>query len=89
MSGYLVIAGPLSRAPAPFRLWFWNGTDSAAQAVSVPHRSDLERAEGVAAALIGGIPSVLLVSDDGNREEGRNAGHLLLAISQLRIGSSA
>lgn len=69
LSGYLVIAGPLSRAPAPFRLWFWNGTDSAAQAVSVPHRSDLERAEGVAAALIGGILSGLLVSDDGNREE--------------------
>lgn len=84
-----MIAGPLSRAPAPFRLWFWNGTDSTAQAVSIPSLSDLARAEGVAAALIGGIPSVLLVRDDGNREKGRNAGHLLLAISQLRIGPSA
>lgn len=89
LGGYLVIAGPLFRAPAPFRLWFWNGTDSAAQAVSVPGLSDLVRAEGVAAALIGGIHSVLLVSDDGNRKEGRNAGHLLLAINQFRIGSSA
>jgi len=89
LAGYLVISGPLSREPDAFRLWLWNGNDPAARPVSVPGLNDMARAEGVTSALVGGIPSVLLVSDDGNRAAGRSAGHLLVAIDRLQIGAQS
>lgn len=86
LDAYLVISGPLSREPAPFGLWLWNGIEPAARPVGVAGLADFARAEGITAAVIGGVPSVLLVSDDGDREQGRFAGYLRLAINQLQIG---
>jgi hypothetical protein len=44
----------------------------------------MARAEGVTAAIIDGKPKVVLVSDDGNREQGREARFVVLDPAQLR-----
>lgn len=87
LHGYLVVSGPIAREQVQFRLWFWNGQhDAAARPVVVPGLAGFEHAEGVTAALIGGQPHIVIVSDDGDREEGRPARYLLLDPAQLQIG---
>ena len=84
LDGYLVISGPASREQAQFRLWFWSGgRGDPARRVTVLGLKDLERAEGVCAAFLDGQQRILIVSDDGSREEGRCAGFLLLDAGQL------
>jgi hypothetical protein len=86
LDGYLVIGGPVGREPAAFRLWFWSGrADSGARPVEVPGLSGLEHAEGICAARLEGQSWVVLVSDDGNRQEGRCAQYALLHPNALRI----
>lgn len=79
LGGYLVIAGPVSKAPQPFELWLWRGNAGApAQRVRIPGLSGLAHAEGVCPALIDGKQRVMIVSDDGDRERGRCAQYLLV-----------
>lgn len=86
LAGYLVIAGPVARDQAPFRLWFWSGEAAApARPVTVAGLAGLEHAEGVTAAVIGGRAGVVIVSDDGSRAEGRFARFLVLEAAQLRV----
>lgn len=86
MNGYLVVSGPVAREQVQFRLWFWNGQhDGPARPVVVPGLPGFEHAEGVTPALIDGQQRIVIVSDDGSREEGRYARYLLLDPAQLQI----
>ena len=79
LGGYLLISGPVARQQTPFRLWFWSGRpEDGARPVRVGDRRDFAHAEGVTPALIDGQPRIVIVSDDGSREEGRCAHFLLL-----------
>lgn len=84
LGGHLLIAGPVDRTPGHFQLWFWD-REAAPRRVSVDGLAGFEHAEGVCAARIGGRPRIVLVSDDGNRKEGRCARFLVLDPGQLRI----
>ena len=86
LNGYLVISGPTSRRQGEFKLWFWSGQPGAvARRVTVPGLKGLERAEGVSPALLDGVPRIVIVSDDGDRKEGRFARFVLLSPEQLQI----
>ena len=86
--GYLIISGPASRADHAFGLWFWSGqADASARRVTVPGLAGFERAEGVCPAVIDGVPKIVIVSDDGNRKQGRFARFMLLDLAQLQIAA--
>ena len=86
LNGYLIISGPTSRRQGEFKLWFWTGRPgAAARRVTVPGLNGLARAEGVSPAVIDGVPRIVIVSDDGNRKEGRFASFVLLSPEQLQI----
>ncbi|CAM3448043.1 DUF3616 domain-containing protein [Polaromonas hydrogenivorans] len=85
LDGYLVIGGPVSRE-GEFKLWFWSGQAGApARRVTVPGLQGFGNAEGVCPAVIDGAPKIVIVSDDGNRKEGRCAHFLLLDPGTLQI----
>lgn len=83
--GYLVVGGPVSR-DGPFSLWHWNGEDpGTVRRVSIDGVADLERAEGLCAAMLDGRAHVVIVSDDGDRKA-KEPAHLLVApIERLRV----
>lgn len=86
LGGYIVISGPVAREQVHFQLWFWSGKSGApARRVSVPGLPGFEHAEGVSPAVIDGKQRIMIVSDDGSREEGRFARYLLLDPGQLQI----
>ena len=86
LGGYLVVGGPVARQPVQFQLWFWSGgPGDPARRVSVAGLPGFEHAEGVTPAVIDGRQKIVVVSDDGSREEGRCARYLLLDPEQLRI----
>ncbi len=86
MDGYLIISGPVSRESGHFGLWFWNGAPAAPpRRVTVAGLPGFEHAEGVSAALIDGQPRILIVSDDGSRQDGHYARYVLLDPAQLHI----
>lgn len=86
LGGFLVVSGPAAREQVQFRLWLWSGRhDDPARGVSVPGLPGFEHAEGVTPALIDGQHRIVIVSDDGSREEGRYARYLLLDPAQLLI----
>lgn len=88
LGGYLVISGPVAREQIHFQLWFWSGQpDAPARRVSVPGLEGFEHAEGISPAEIDGQSYLLIVSDDGSREEKRCARYLLLDPAQLQIAS--
>lgn len=88
MNGYLVISGPVARADHAFGLWFWAGqADAPARRVTVPGLAGFERAEGVCLAVIDGMMKILIVSDDGNRKQGRFARFVMLDLAQLQIAA--
>ena len=90
MNGYLVISGPVARADHAFGLWFWAGqADAPVRCVSVPGLAGFERAEGVCPAVIDGVTKILIVSDDGNRKQGRFARFVMLDLAQLQIAAFA
>jgi len=87
-NGFLVIGGPVSREPVPFRLWFWSGAPSTpARRVDIPGLSGIECAEGICPALIDGQQKIIIVSDDGNRSAGRFARYLILDPGELQIAA--
>lgn len=84
LDGYLLIGGPVAREPVQFQLWFWSGHPGApARRVTVPGLAGLERAEGICPAVIDSRQQIVVVSDDGNRKEGRFARFLLLEPGQI------
>jgi hypothetical protein len=86
LGGYLVVGGPVARKPVQFQLWFWSGGRGApARRVTVEGLAGFEHAEGVSPAIINGRQQIVIVSDDGSRDEGRCARYLLLDPAQLRI----
>jgi len=86
MNGYLLISGPVARADHSFGLWFWSGqADASARRVTVPGLAGFERAEGVCPAVIEGVTKIVIVSDDGNRKQGRFAQFVMLDVAQLRF----
>ena len=86
LNGYLVISGPAARADVAFGLWFWSGQPNAtARRVTVSGLAGFERAEGVCPAVIDGVAKIVVVSDDGNRKQGRFARFLMLDVAQLQI----
>ena len=88
LDGYLISSGPVGRAQTQFQVWFWSGRPGEpARRVSVPGLQGFEHAEGISPAVIDGRQGVIIVSDDGSREEGRFARYLLLDFGQLRIAS--
>ncbi|MDO9221297.1 MAG: DUF3616 domain-containing protein [Thiobacillus sp.] len=88
LDGYLVISGPVASQQVHFQLWFWSGlADAPARRVSVAGLAGFEHAEGVSPAVIDGRQRIIIVSDDGNREEGRDAHFVLLDAEQLVIAT--
>ena len=86
LEGYLLISGPVAREQMQFQLWFWSGQrDAPARRISVPGLQGFEHAEGISPAVIDGRQCIMIVSDDGSREEGRCARFLLLDLDQLQI----
>ena len=86
LQGYLLISGPVTKAKTQFRLWFWKGqADAKARPAEVEGLPGFEHAEGVTPAVIDGKPRIVIVSDDGSREEGRPARYLLLDPQKIRI----
>jgi hypothetical protein len=86
LAGYLLIAGPVAREQRGFALWFWNGQPaSAARRVEIAGLVDLAHAEGICPARLDGRDCLVIVSDDGDRKAGREAGYLLLDPTTLRI----
>jgi hypothetical protein len=86
LGGYVLISGPVARQRVHFRLWFWSGQAGvAARPISVAGLAGFEHAEGVSAAQIDGVPQLVIVSDDGSRDEGRYGRFLLLDLARLDI----
>ena len=86
LRGYLVISGPVAREQVHFQLWFWSGqSGEPARRVTVPGLPGFEHAEGVTPAIINGKQRIMIVSDDGSRQENRYARYLLLDPAQLKI----
>lgn len=88
LNGYLLISGPVAHEQVQFQLWFWSGhREEPARHVSVSGLQGFEHAEGISPAIIDGRQKIIMVSDDGNREEGRFARFLLLDPDQLQIAA--
>ena len=88
LDGYLVIGGPVASEQVQFQLWFWSGRpDDPARLVSVPGLQGFERAEGITPAVIDGRPRIMIVSDDGSREEGRCARFMMFDPGLLKIAA--
>ena len=86
LAGYLVVSGPATREDADFGLWFWSGLPGAtARRVTVPGLDSLAQAEGVCPAVLEGVVGLVIVSDDGNREENRCAHFVWLKLDQLQM----
>ena len=86
LGGYLLSSGPVAREQVHFQLWFWSGqADAPARRVSAPGVQGFEHAEGVSPAVIDGKQRIIIVSDDGSRQEKRPARYLLLDPAQLQI----
>lgn len=88
LGGYVLISGPVARERVQFQLWFWSGQrGAAAKPITVAGLAGFEHAEGVCPALIAGESRLIIVSDDGSRDEGRYGRFLLLDLDQLSIAS--
>ena len=88
INGYLVISGPASRADLAFGLWFWSGqADAPVRRVTVPGLAGFERAEGICPAVVDGVTKIVIVSDDGNRKQGRFARFVMLDVAQMQIAA--
>lgn len=86
LSGYLLVSGPVAKKQAQFQLWFWSGiAGEPPKLAEVAGLAGFEHTEGVTQATIDGQPKIVIVSDDGDRAEGRPARFLILDIHQIRI----
>jgi hypothetical protein len=88
LAGYVLISGPVARERVQFQLWFWSGRHGEeARRITVPGLAGFEHAEGVSSAVIDGRQQLIIVSDDGSRDDDRHARFLLLDIAQLQIAA--
>ncbi len=88
LAGYVLISGPVAREQVQFQIWFWSGRHGEeARRISVPGLAGFEHAEGVSSAVIDGRQQLIIVSDDGSRDDERYARFLLLDIAQLQIAA--
>ena len=86
LGGYLLVSGPVGSAEEAFRLWFWRGdADAAVRRVRLPDVPGIEHAEGICPAVLHGRPCLVIVSDDGKRDEGRYAQYLVLDLAESRL----
>lgn len=86
LGGYLLISGPVGHEEEAFGLWFWRGQPGdPVRRVSLPGGPGLARAEGVCPAVMDGVQKIIIVSDDGNRKDGKYASFLVLELAQLQI----
>ncbi len=87
LRGYLIAAGSSTKGSGrENRIWFWSGEpDAVPHAVVVDGRYGVANAEGIAPVRIGGESRILIVSDDGDRKNSRNARFLLVDYQQLRL----
>ena len=82
LGGYLIISGPVALEGSAFQLWFWSSeTGAPARRVRSPMLTGIEHAEGICSAILDGKPCLVIVSDDGNRAEGRYAHYLVLDLA--------
>ncbi len=85
LAAYLLVSGPPTAVDGEFHLWSWGGTQrDQPRRLSVPGPAGMARAEGVTPAIIDGKPVIIVVSDDGDREKGREARFRVLDPAQLR-----
>lgn len=88
LDGYLLVSGPVDRAPVPFRVWRWSGRDEDAPSpLWPPDGTDWAHAEGLCPARLAGESVLVVVSDDGDRALGRPAGFRILRPAQLVPGA--
>ena len=88
LGGYVLIGGPVARERVQFQLWFWSGRrGEEARQITVPGLTGFEHAEGVSPAVIDGRQQLIIVSDDGSRDDDRHGRFLLLDIAQLQIAA--
>ena len=67
---------------------FWSGRrGEEARQITVPGLTGFEHAEGVSPAVIDGRQQLIIVSDDGSRDNDRHGRFLLLDIAQLQIAA--
>jgi hypothetical protein len=87
INGYLISGREFSPdGNGPFRLWFWSGEAKAKpRAVSIEALKKMRRPEGISPVVIDGQERILLVSDEGNKSEGKESQIALIAYEQLRI----
>jgi hypothetical protein len=86
LNGFLLVSGPVAREPTQFKLWFWSGRHGdPARSAAVPGLPGFEQAEGITPAVLDGRQGIIIVSDDGNRAEGRPARYLRIDAAQLII----
>jgi hypothetical protein len=87
LNGYLIAGRTHSpTGNGPFRLWFWSGDPKAKpQSVFIDSLKSLRRPEGIAPVVVNGEERILLVSDEGNRNEGKASQIALIAYDRLRI----
>lgn len=86
LGGFLVVGGPVGTASLGFNLWYWSGDrNQPVRRITVPGLPGFGKAEGVCPATIDGRERIVIVSDDGSRQEQRFARFLLLDPAQLLI----
>jgi hypothetical protein len=86
LQGYLIISGPVKKIKEPFHLWLWNGSPShKPRRVSVDGVKGFERAEGITQVKLSGKEQIMIVYDDGNREQKKTGRYLLLSYDELKI----
>lgn len=87
LNGYLIAARMDSTAgKGPFRLWFWSGDpQTKPRQAFIDSLKSLRRPEGIAPVMVNGEERILLVSDEGNRRDGKASQVALVAYDRLRI----
>ncbi len=88
LQGYLIISGsPVKTSENKLnQLWFWNGIAGAPpRPARVQGLKGLKNAEGIAPIELNGKSLILIVSDDGNKEENKPGSFLIIEYDQLSI----
>lgn len=87
LKGYL-IANEVKMKSGKLRpqLWLWSGrSDQSPQALEITAVEKMKNIEAITPVIVNGVPKVLLLSDDGERNKKKPAHYLLLDYKQLGI----
>ncbi|MEN8133346.1 MAG: hypothetical protein ABFS45_24875, partial [Pseudomonadota bacterium] len=98
LGGYLIVSGksvsgtktfpctPGSGMKSKFLLWFWDGESCCKKILCFKKKQDKVKIqpEGISPATVGGEPSVLIVSDDGDENEDRQARYWLADLDEYK-----